>query len=160
MSIVSISPIFAEPVDVEIDWTIEGQPKTIVNPTTEDFIDYTPGIDVNTINEKIQKKSLGTSTETKEFADLITGSGFTVGTRLITIDSEEGQILNQMLNEQRQINKDNFFHMIKYLDRYSDGYVELAEALLDPVKKQKYLSSGISRDYYVDSNLENFLVEC
>ena len=159
MSIVSISPIFAEPVDVEIDWTIEGQPKTIVNPTTEDFIDYTPGIDVNTINEKIQKKSLGTSTETKEFADLITGSGFTVGTRLITIDSEEGQILNQMLNEQRQINKDNFFHMIKYLDRYSDGYVELAEALLDPVKKQKYLSSGISRDHYVDSNLENFLVE-
>ena len=159
MSIVSISPIFAEPVDVEIDWTIEGQPKTIVNPTTEDFIDYTPGIDVNTINEKIQKKSLGTSTEIEEFADLITGSGFTVGTRLITIDSEEGQILNQMLNEQRQINKDNFFHMIKYLDRYSDGYVELAEALLDPVKKQKYLSSGISRDYYVDSNLENFLVE-
>ena len=159
MSIVSISPIFAEPVDVEIDWTIEGQPKTIVNPTTEDFIDDTPGIDVNTINEKIQKKSLETSTETKEFEDLITGSGFTVGTRLITIDSEEGQILNQMLNEQRQINKDNFFHMIKYLDRYSDGYVELAEALLDPVKKQKYLSSGISRDYYVDSNLENFLVE-
>ena len=159
MSIVSISPIFAEPVDVEIDWTIEGQPKIIVNPTAEDFIDDTPGIDVNTINEKIQKKSLETSTETKEFADLITGSGFTVGTRLITIDSEEGQILNQMLNEQRQINKDNFFHMIKYLDRYSDGYVELAEALLDPVKKQKYLSSGISRDYYVDSNLENFLVE-
>ena len=159
MSIVSISPIFAEPVDVEIDWTIEGQPKIIVNPSTEKSIEDNIGIDVNTINEKIQKKSLGTSTETKEFEDLITGSGFTVGTRLITIDSEEGQILNQMLNEQRQINKDNFFHMIKYLDRYSDGYVELAEALLDPVKKQKYLSSGISRDYYVDSNLENFLVE-
>ena len=159
MSIVSISPIFAEPVDVEIDWTIEGQPKIIVNPSTEKSIEDNIGIDVNTINEKIQEKSLDTSTETKEFEDLITGSGFTVGTRLITIDSEEGQILNQMLNEQRQINKDNFFHMIKYLDRYSDGYVELAEALIDPVKKQKYLSSGISRDYYVDSNLENFLVE-
>ena len=159
MSIVSISPIFAEPVDVEIDWTIEGQPKIIVNPTAEKSIEDNLGIDVNTINEKIQEKSLDTSTETKEFEDHITGSGFTVGTRLITIDSEEGQILNQMLNEQRQINKDNFFHMIKYLDRYSDGYVELAEALLDPVKKQKYLSSGISRDYYVDSNLENFLVE-
>jgi len=159
MSIVSISPIFAEPVDVEIDWTIEGQPKIIVNPSTEKSIEDNLGIDVNTINEKIQEKSLDTSTETKEFEDLITGNGFTVGTRLITIDSEEGQILNQMLNEQRQINKDNFFHMIKYLDRYSDGYVELAEALLDPVKKQKYLSSGISRDYYVDSNLENFLVE-
>ena len=159
MSIVSISPVFAEPVDVEIDWTIEGQPKIIVNPSTEKSIEDNLGIDVNTINEKIQEKSLDTSTETKEFEDLITGSGFTVGTRLITIDSEEGQILNQMLNEQRQINKDNFFHLIKYLDRYSDGYVELAEALLDPVKKQKYLSSGISRDYYVDSNLENFLVE-
>ena len=159
MSIVSISPVFAEPVDVEIDWTIEGQPKIIVNPSTEKSIEDNLGIDVNTINEKIQEKSLEASTETKEFEDLITGSGFTVGTRLITIDSEEGQILNQMLNEQRQINKDNFFHMIKYLDRYSDGYVELAEALLDPVKKQKYLSSGISRDYYVDSNLENFLVE-
>ena len=159
MSIVSISPVFAEPVDVEIDWTIEGQPKIIVNPSTEKSIEDNLGIDVNTINEKIQKKSLEASTETKEFEDLITGSGFTVGTRLITIDSEEGQILNQMLNEQRQINKDNFFHLIKYLDRYSDGYIELAEALLDPVKKQKYLSSGISRDYYVDSNLENFLVE-
>jgi hypothetical protein len=159
MSIVSISPIFAEPVDVEIDWTIEGQPKIIVNPSTEKSIEDNLGIDVNTINEKIQEKSLDTSTETKEFEDLITGSGFTVGTRLITIDSEEGQILNQMLNEQRQINKDNFFHMIKYLDRYSDGYVELAEALLDPVKKQKYLSSGISYDSYIDSNLENFLVE-
>ena len=159
MSIVSISPIFAEPVDVEIDWTIEGQPKIIVNPSTEKSIEDNIGIDVNTINEKIQEKSLEDSTETKEFEDLITGSGFTVGTRLITIDSEEGQILNQMLNEQRQINKDNFFHLIKYLDRYSDGYIELAEALLDPVKKQKYLSSGISRDYYVDSNLENFLVE-
>ena len=159
MSIFLISPAFAEPVDVEVDWTIEGQPKTTVNPSTDESIEENPDIGVNTINEKIQKKSLVASTETEEFEDLITGSGFTIGTRLITIDTEEGQILNQMLNEQRQIDKDNFFHLIKYLDRYSDGYVELAEALLDPVKKQKYLSSGTSRDYYVDSNLENFLVE-
>ena len=159
MSIFLISPVFAEPVDVEIDWTIEGQPKPIVNPSTEESIEDNLGIDVNTINEKIQKKSLDTSTETQEFEDLITGSGYTIGTRLITIDTEEGKILNQMLIEQRQINKDNFLHLIKYLDRYSDGYVELAEALLDPVKEQKYLSSGISRNTYVDSNLENFLVE-
>ena len=159
MSIFFTSPAFAEPVDVEIDWTIEGQPKTIVNPSTEESIEDNYDIDGNIINEKIQKKSVESSVETKEFEDLITGSGFTIGTRLITIDSEEGQILNQMLIEQREINKDNFFHMIKYLDRYSDGYVELAEALLDPIKKQKYLSSGISYDSYVDSNLENFLVE-
>ena len=159
MSIFLISPVFAEPVDVEIDWTIEGQPKTIVNPSTEESIEDNYDVDLNTINEKIQKKSLDTSTETQEFEDLITGSGYTIGTRLITIDTEEGKILNQMLIEQRQINKDNFLHLIKYLDRYSDGYVELAEALLDPVKEQKYLSSGISRNTYVDSNLENFLVE-
>jgi len=159
MSIFFISPVFAEPVDVEIDWTIEGQPKTTVNSSTEESIEDNYDIDVNTINEKIQKQSLEISTETDEFIDLITGSGYTIGTRIITIDSEEGQILNKMLIEQRQINKDNFFHMIKYLDRYSDGYVELAEALLDPVKKQKYLSSGISYDSYFDSNLENFLVE-
>ncbi|MDC0208543.1 hypothetical protein OAJ90_02780 [Nitrosopumilus sp.] len=159
MSIFLISPVFAEPVDVEIDWTIEGQPKTIVNPSTEESVEENHDTDVNAINEKIQKKSIETSTETEEFEDLITGSGYTIGTRLITIDTEEGKILNQMLIEQRQINKDNFLHLIKYLDRYSDGYVELAEALLDPVKEQKYLSSGISRNTYVDSNLENFLVE-
>ena len=159
MSIFLISPAFAEPVDVEIDWTIEGQPKTIVNPSTEESVEENHDTDVNAINEKIQKKSIETSTETEEFEDLITGSGYTIGTRLITIDTEEGKILNQMLIEQRQINKDNFLHLIKYLDRYSDGYVELAEALLDPVKEQKYLSSGISRNTYVDSNLENFLVE-
>ena len=159
MSIFLISPAFAEPVDVEIDWTIEGQPKTIVNPSMSESIDQNQGNDLNTFNEKIQKKSLEISAEIEEFEDLVTGRGYTLGTKLMTIDSEEGKILNQILLEQRQINKDNFFHMIKYLDRYSDGYIELAEALLDPVKKQKYLSSGISRDYHVNSNLENFLVE-
>ena len=159
MSIFLISPVFAEPVDVEIDWTIEGQPKTIVNPSTEEFIQDNHGIDINIINEKISKKSIDVPTETQEFEDLITESGYTIGNRLITIDSEEGKILNKILIEQREINKENFLHLIKYLDRYSDGYVELAEAILDPVKKQKYISSGISTDNYVDSNLENFLAE-
>ena len=55
MSIFFISPAFAEPVDVEIDWTIEGQPKSIQ-------ANY--DVDVNTINEKIQKKSIEVYTET------------------------------------------------------------------------------------------------
>ena len=79
--------------------------------------------------------------------------------REITIDSEEGQLLNRLLIEQREINKDNFFHMIKYLDRYSDGYVELAEALIDPVRQQNYQQGGSVRDYNLNSNLEYFLVE-
>ena len=41
--------------------------------------------------------------------------------------------------------------MIKYLDRYSDGYVELAEALLDPVKKQQYYQGGVNRDFNINS---------
>ena len=159
MSIFLISPVFAEPLDVEIDWIIEGQPEIISNPVSTESTKENKNIDENVIDEQIKKESMNILIESEEFEDFITGSGYTIGTRLITIDSEEGQILNQMLIEQRQIDKDNFFHMIKYLDRYSDGYVELAEALLDPVKKQKYFSSGISHDYYVNSNLENFLIE-
>jgi hypothetical protein len=159
MSIFLISPVFAEPVDVEIDWIIEGQSKIVPPPPLTESSKENENIDKNVIDEQIKKESIKISNESEEFEDFITGSGYTIGTRLITIDSEEGQIINKMLIEQRQINKDNFFHMIKYLDRYSDGYVELAEALLDPVKKQRYLSSGMSSDHYVDSNLENFLVE-
>ena len=91
--------------------------------------------------------------------DYITGSGYMFGGREISIDSKEGQILNQILIEQREINEDNFFHTIKYLDRYSDGYVELAEALIDPVRQQNYQQSGLDRDYNLNSNLEYFLVE-
>ena len=75
MSIFLISPAFAEPVDVEIDWTIEGQPKTIVNPSMSESIDQNQGNDLNTFNEKIQKKSLEISAEIEEFEDLITGRG-------------------------------------------------------------------------------------
>jgi len=153
MFIFFISPVFAEPVEVEIDWTIEGQPKN--NLIKSEIVDES-----NTnVNQNTDNDLPKISTETQMAQDFITGSGYTIGDRIITIDSEEGQILNQILIEQREINRENFFHMIKYLDRYSDGYIELAEALLDPVKQQKYISHGISRDAYIDSNLEYFLVE-
>ena len=156
LSIVFIYPAFAEPVDVEIDWIIEGQSKSpLVSPDTESEEENKDNVEV----KKNKNESLKIVIEQDSQEDFITGSGYTIGDKIITIESEEGKILNKMLIEQKKINKENFFHMIKYLDRYSDGYVELAEALLDPVKNQKYLSSGISTDYYVDSNLENFLVE-
>jgi len=152
MSIISVSPVFAEPIEVEINWLIEGQ--SIMETSSSEII---------TPNQIIIKKdnfvSQNNSFDVDVFEDFVTGSGYTIGDRIITIDSEEGQILNQILIEQKKIDKDNFFHMIKYLDRYSDGYIELAEALIDPVKKQQYQSSGISRDSYINSNLEHFLVE-
>jgi hypothetical protein len=155
MPIIFINPVFGEPVEVEIDWIIEGQTKIIKPSSVVEPIDEISNTDEQK-NGLIDDVDL---TNLEPYDDFITGSGYTIGNRLISIDSEEGQKLNQILIEQKKINKDNFFHMIKYLDRYSDGYVELAEALIDPVKQQKYLSTGISRDSYINSNLENFLVE-
>ena len=40
-------------------------------------------IDRNIINEQIKKESIKISTESEEFEDFITGSGYTLGTRLI-----------------------------------------------------------------------------
>ena len=149
LSIFFVTPVFAEPVEVEIDWIIEGQPKiTQSDPISNDITDDT--VDVLTSNDQ---------NSTPVVDDFITGSGYMINDQEIKINSKEGQILNQILIEQKEINRNNFFHMIKYLDRYSDGYIELAEALLDPVKQQKYQSHGISRDVYIDSNLEHFLAE-
>ena len=149
LSIFFVTPVFAEPVEVEVDWIIEGQPKiTQSDPISNDITDYT--VDVHTSNDQ---------NSTPVVDDFITGSGYMINDQEIKINSKEGQILNQILIEQKEINRNNFFHMIKYLDRYSDGYIELAEALLDPVKQQKYQSHGISRDVYIDSNLEHFLAE-
>ena len=148
--------IFAEPVDVEIDWLIEGQVPIAKSVPSSEF-----DIENNSIIEKQINRSFTSQNKISNDVadDFITGSGYMLGSNEITIDSEEGQKLNQLLIEQRQINEDNFFHMIKYLDRYSDGYVELAEALIDPVRQQNYQQNGISRDFNLNSNLEYFLFE-
>ena len=147
---------FAEPADVEIDWIIEGQ---ITTPQSE--INIKSDVENDSIFEKQINNFFSPEHNISNDAveDYITGSGYMFGGREISIDSKEGQILNEMLIEQRKINEDNFFHTIKYLDRYSDGYVELAEALIDPVRQQNYLQSGSIQDYNVNSNLEYFLVE-
>jgi len=64
-----------------------------------------------------------------------------------------------MLVEQRDIRQDSFQHKIKYYDRFSDGYVQVAEALLDPIGNSKYLINGRSLDYNPNSNLELFVLE-
>ena len=152
MSIIFINPVFGEPADIEIDWVIEGQP--LGSPmTSKTSVDDSPAIEDQISNFL--------SSENEIFHDVaedyITGSQYMLGDNKITIDSKEGQLLNRLLIEQKQINKDNFYHMIKYLDRYSDGYVELAEALIDPVRQQKYQQNGVTRDFNLNSNLEYFL---
>ena len=144
--------MFAESDDLEIDWIIEGQ---IEIPISESSSTGTSITDQQIDNFASSNDDVFTDV----YDDFITNSGYMMGDEKITINSKEGQLLNQILIEQKEINRNNFFHMIKYLDRYSDGYIELAEALLDPVKEQKYQSHGISRDSYINSNLEHFLIE-
>ena len=151
--------VYAEPKDVEIDWIIEGQilpENSSSNESNSESSDENDSV----IKEQIEN-FLSAENELVETIeeDFITGSGYTIGNRIITIDSEEGQALNKLLIEQKKLNRDNFFHMIKYLDRYSDGYVELAEALLDPVRIQNYQQKGMNTNYNVNSNLEHFLFE-
>ena len=152
-SIIFINPIFGEPADIEIDWVIEGQSSK--SQMTSETMENSSMFEEQ-INNFLSSKN-------KIFPDVaedyITGSKYMLGDHEITIDSKEGQLLNQLLIEQKQINKDNFYHMIKYLDRYSDGYVELAEALIDPVRQQNYQQNGVTRDFNINSNLEYFLFE-
>ena len=148
--------VFAEPVDVEIDWIIEGQ---ITTPQSK--INIESSIENDSIFEKQINNFLSPENKISDdvVEDYLTGSGYMFGGREISIDSEEGQILNQLLIEQRETNKANFLHTIKYLDRYSDGYVELAEALIDPVRQQNYQQNGIAQNFNINSNLEYFLFE-
>ena len=151
---------YAEPEDVEIDWVIEGQISKVESvPTDESDVNLIPE-NSSLVEEQFENFiSPENKISDKIAEDYITGSKYMLGNKEITIDSREGQFLNKILIEQREINKENFFHMIKYLDRYSDGYVELAEALLDPVKKQQYYQGGVNRDFNLNSNLEHFLIE-
>ena len=144
--------MFAESDDLEIDWIIEGQTEILISESSSTGTSITDQQIDNFV-------SSNDDVFTDVYDDFITNSGYMMGDEKITINSKEGQLLNQILIEQKEINRNNFFHMIKYLDRYSDGYIELAEALLDPVKEQKYQSHGISRDSYINSNLEHFLIE-
>ena len=159
MSIFLISPVFAESVDVEIDWIIEGQISSKISSSDDPNVE-SANENNSVIKEQIDNFLSPTNKINENIEeDFITGSGYTIGSRIITMDSEEGKLLNKILIEQRETNRENFFHLVKYLDRYSDGYVELAEALLDPVRIQNYQQGGLLRDYNVNSNLEHFLVE-
>ena len=160
LSVGLTNSIYAEPKDIEIDWVIEGQiPSVESGINDESRVDLLPEKN-SLIDEQIENFISPENKISDEIAeDYITGSKYMLGNKEITIDSKEGQFLNKILIEQRQHNKDNFFHMIKYLDRYSDGYVEVVEALLDPIKKQQYVQGGVNRDFNHNSNLEHFLIE-
>ena len=141
------NPVFAEEMNFEMDWIIEGQ-------INEQEISSEEAEIVSSYEELIDEKP-----KKPIYDKFVTNNQYSVGDYKITIDSEEGQMLNGMIIEQQALQKDSFKHKIKYYDRFSDGYVEVAEALLDPIGDNKYLIQGRSLDHNPNSNLELFVIE-
>lgn len=141
------NPVFAEEMNFEMDWIIEGQINQQEISSEEAEI-------VSSYEELIEEKP-----KKPIYDKFVTNNQYSVGDYKITIDSEEGQMLNGMIIEQQALQKDSFKHKIKYYDRFSDGYVEVAEALLDPIGDNKYLIQGRSLDHNPNSNLELFVIE-
>lgn len=136
------NPVFA--ADFEMDWIIEGQANLREASSKE---------------AKIVSSYEGVIDEKPIYDRFVTGNQYSIGDYKITIESEEGQMLNEMIIEQQELQKDSFKHKIRYYDRFSDGYVEIAEALLDPIGYNKYIIQGRSFDHNPNSNLELFVIE-
>lgn len=145
--IIFTNPVHADDSEIQMDWLIEGELDQ-QSATKESKI-------ISNYKENIED-----SKSAKPIYDkFITNNQYSIGDYEITINSEEGQILNGVLVEQRDTRQDSFQHKIKYYDRFSDGYVQVAEALLDPIGDSKYLINGRSLDYNPNSNMELFVLE-
>lgn len=141
-----LSVTCADAREFDIDWIVEGRAGG----------DFDPGTGIAESAVGVQEPVLDAEERHVEF---ITGNAYSIGDYELTIDSDEGQRLNRMLIEQRDLRQDSFMHKIRHHDRFSDGYVQIAEALLDPVGQQMYLIKGKSYDHYPNSNLEYFVLE-
>ena len=146
--IIFTNPVYADNSEIQMDWLIEGEldDQSVTAKESEIILNYEENIEDSKSTKPIYDK-------------FITNNQYSIGDYKITINSEEGQILNGMLVEQRDIRQDSFQHKIKYYDRFSDGYVQVAEALLDPIGDSKYLINGRSLDYNPNSNMELFVLE-
>jgi hypothetical protein len=144
-----VNTAYADDAEIQMDWLIEGQiDKQSV--TTHEF---------EIISSYEELASENTASSKPIYEKFITNNKYSIGGDKITIDSEKGQILNGALIEQRDLRQENFQHRIKISDRFSDGYVQIAQALLDPIGNSKYLIKGQSLDYNPNSNLELFVLE-
>ena len=141
-----VNTAYADDTQIQMDWLVEGE------------------IDEHSVTQKEAEivssyEELVSENPKPIYDKFITNNEYSIGDYKITIDSEEGQMLNGVLVEQKDLRDDSFKHKIKYYDRFSDGYVEIAEALLDPIGNSRYLIKGQSLDYNPNSNLELFVLE-
>lgn len=167
----------AQADDLVVRWSIEGQPHprtesgavggkggdngdvTVVVERHAGDDDSAAGADGGPVRDDPRAASLSGLEREFRYDRFVTGNQYSVGDYRISIFSEEGQLLNQIIIDQQELQAESFRHKIKYYDRFSDGYVEIAEALLDPISKQMYLIAGSAYDYPVNSNLEIFVLE-
>ena len=172
-----ISVVHAQADDLVVRWSVEGQPHpqtesgavggeggdsgdvTVVVERYASDDDAAAGADGGPVYDDSRAASLPGLEREFRYDRFVTGNQYSVGDYRISIFSEEGQLLNQIIIDQQELQAESFRHKIKYYDRFSDGYVEIAEALLDPISKQMYLIAGSAYDYPVNSNLEVFVLE-
>jgi hypothetical protein len=144
--LVFVNPAYGQPANIDIDWLIEGQ--------------ISHQSDLENSAEKVLLSNFDGLLDTEEnLIEFVTKNQYSIDGNAIDINSDDGEILNKILIEQRKIQKENFLHLIHYLDRHSDGYVELTEPLLDPLTPQSYLINGRTYDSNINSNLEYYLFE-
>ena len=151
---------YGDDVEIQMDWLIEGQSDTKQATVVDKELTVSPNEDkVISDHEPVTHGDLEQSDARPTYEKFVTGNGYSVGEYNIAIDSEEGQMLNHLVVEQQKLQKESFKHKIKYYDRFSDGYVEIAQALLDPIGDNRYLINGRAMDYNPNSNLELFVLE-
>jgi len=81
--------VFAESNDLEIDWIIEGQTEILISESSSTHTSIT--------NQQIDNfASSNDDVFTDIHDDFITNSGYMIGNNDITINSKEGQLLNQI----------------------------------------------------------------
>ena len=64
-------------------------------------------------------------------SDFVSGNSYMINGERIPSASIEGNLINELLVKQKEIMRENWLHKIKFHDRYDDGYIELAQAMLD-----------------------------
>ena len=144
------NPAYGDDAEIQMDWLIEGQIDQKQITSNEDVL-------VSNYEDTIENDL--DLTEKPIYKKFVTNNEYSIGDYKVTIDSEEGQILNGVIVEQQELQEESFKHKIKYFNRFSDGYVEIAEALLNPIGDTKYLINGRALDYNPNSNLELFVLE-
>ena len=169
VSFSTLTPSFAE--EEKMKWIIENNSMSFgsnesQHSSTEFDNSYTSDIFKNIFDGVNSEKNKSEQTVELELSilklhkgDFLSGNSYLLDGKNIPAASIEGHMLNELILKQKEIMRENWLHKIKFHDRYDDGYIELAQAMLDPVGDSDYIINGKKFDTNPNSNLEYFLRE-